>query len=264
MSGISSFFSSFVDSFQAGMKSNAPAPPPAAPAPPPATPPAPPKDQAELSKVSTAPAAAGAPKQVTFGGSVSAEPLPKVANAQEALAQLRQIGFITGSAGREAYHYEKLSGQSADTIRHLQSVFSRDSQGGRDHSTTQFALRVVGATLSRPEERQRFIKTGLLNSKDADTSLDQMSRILRLKPDAEIAKALKNSLGLASEKQTQNFLYKSGFLMADSMEENGPTIHKKNLQHLPPAIVEQLIQNLNKGGILSQNAPIVNALKHLH
>lgn len=267
-SGISGFFSAFIQSYQRTLARQPAAPAPAAAAPPPAatTAPAvtsPAQDQSYLSASATATPSQPTTVRVNLADTEDS-PLPDFRSAAEALQELRQRGFINGPEGRESYQYERLSGQSADSLRQLQLLFQRDSQAGRNHKALQFALRVSGATLRDPAERSRYLKTSLLNSREAEHQLNQMAQVLKLKADPQIAQALQNSLAQASERQTINFLYKTGFLIADGMEENGPSIHKKALQHLPQAIIGQLIQNLNRGGLLNPHAPIVQALKSLH
>lgn len=267
MSGFSDFISSFTRSFRTTVDASPrpaqakPQPPAAAPPPPPAAPP-PPSDQARLSTNATT-QASSAPK-VSLPFSEETGDLSQLKTAQEARQELRQVGFVSGAEGKENLDYQRLGFQTAGSIKHVHGLLTRDSQAGHNNALPLFGLRVAGATLSNPSERQNFIKGTLLsNRKESATYLDQMSRMIKRTDTPAIEKALLNTLAEANAKQTKDFLYEAGFLIADGMEEDGPSINRKAVEHLPKPIVDQMIQNLSKhGGVFNHNAPIINGLKY--
>ncbi len=192
--------------------------------------------------------------------------LGRVKTAQEARQELRQIGFVSGPEGRENLNYQRLGSQTAESVKHVHGLLKRDSQAGHNNELPLFGLRVAGATLSNPAEREKFIKGTLLNSpKESAGYLDQMSRMLKRTQNPTIEKALLNALSQANAKQTKDFLYEAGVLVNDAMEEDGPSVNRKAVEHLPKPIVDQMIQNLSKnGGVFNTNAPIINGLKYRH
>jgi hypothetical protein len=270
---MSGFFTSFTRSFREIW--NAPARPTKAPATstptettqksaptPTARPPAPPKDQTHFSSTSTMRSASAAPICMPF--SEQEHDLAHVSTAQEARQELRQMGFINGPEGQESINYSRLSSQSSETLKKLHTLFSRDNQTGRNNELILFGLRVAGSTLDKPAERESFINSTILNNKSAGAYMSQMSLMMKRKPSPVLESALSNNLSLANTKQTKDFLYQSGFLFADGMEENGTDIDKKALAHLPKPIIKQLIDNLSEnGGFFNSNAPTINALKYL-
>lgn len=278
MSGFSDFVSSFSRSFRTTVDAT---PRPAQTKPPqtssPSTPStthqsgtegsapqAPPKDQARLSSGATT--QARSTPNVSLPLSEETCDLGRVKTAQEARQELRQTGFISGSEGRENLNYQRLGSQTAESIKHVHGLLKRDSQAGNNNDLQLFGLRVAGASLSNPAEREKFIKGTLLNSpKESAGYLDQMSRMLKRTQNPTIEKALLNALSQANSKQTKDFLYEAGFLMNDAMEEDGPSVNRKALEHLPKPIVDQMIQNLSEnGGVFNSNAPIINGLKYRH
>ncbi|MBT9545384.1 MAG: hypothetical protein IV090_08345 [Candidatus Sericytochromatia bacterium] len=226
--------------------------------------PPPPKDQTHLSSGATTRASSAANVSLPFSEETCN--LSHLKTAQEARQELRQIGFVSGPEGRENLNYQRLGSQTAESVKHVHGLLKRDSQAGHNNELPLFGLRVAGATLSNPAEREKFIKGTLLNSpKESAGYLDQMSRMLKRTQNPTIEKALLNALSQANSKQTKDFLYEAGFLMSDGMEEDGPSINPKAVEHLPKAIVTQMIENLSKnGGVFNSNAPIINGLKYRH
>lgn len=279
MSGFSDFISSFSRSFRTTVDATPrPAQTKSQPAPPPpsasslspskgvegTTPQTPSKDQARLSSGATHQARSAANVSLPFSEETC--DLGHLKTAKEARQELRQTGFVSGPEGRENLNYQRLSSQTAESIKHVHGLLKRDSQAGHNNELPLFGLRVAGATLSNPSEREKFIKGTLLNSpKESAGHLDQMSRMLKRTQNPTIEKALLNALSQANSKQTKDFLFEAGFLVNDGMEEDGPSVNRKALEHLPKPIVDQMIQNLSKnGGVFNSNAPIINGLKYLH
>lgn len=276
MSGFSDFISSFTRSFRTTVDA-APRAAQAKPQPASAPPPAQsgteapaqsgaeaPKDRARLSASATT-QASSSPK-VSLPFSEGSGDLSQLKTAQETRQELRQVGFISGADGQENLNYQRLSTQTAAGIKQAHGLLKRDSQAGHNNDLPLFGLRVAGATLSNPAERDKFIKGTLLNSpKESAGYLDQMSRMLKRTNSPTVEKALLNSLAQANAKQTKDFLYEAGFLINDAMEEDGPSINRKAVEHLPKPIVEQMIENLSQhGGVFNYNAPIINGLKYRH
>lgn len=261
--GISGFFSSSVQGFEKSLKKQSSTAPVTSSVTTSLSADTPVRDQSQISSQLK-----GMPRQAVKSHVNLIEPefipLSDLRSAAEALEALRQRGFINGPAGRETYQYECLSDQKADILKQLHTLFRRDSQAtGSNHDALQFALHITGATLRDPRERSHYLQTNLLNSRDAEHLLNQMVQVLKFTSDPHIAQALQNSLAQASTRQTVNLLYKTGFLKNDGLEENGPSIRTSAIQHLPQPVIDQIIKNLNKGGIFNPHAPIIQALKHL-
>ncbi|MEZ0368629.1 MAG: hypothetical protein ACAI44_06000 [Candidatus Sericytochromatia bacterium] len=181
---------------------------------------------------------------------------------------LRQSGFVHHPAGgEEEYDFNSLSQLSALA---LQTVAKKLPDRA---ASLHFALRIRGATLSDPAQRQAYIRESLLSSEaSAADHLFEMNYFLQYDPEhTTVIQALTESIRLSSEAQILAFLQASGFISPNlNKREGGSLIHEDALKHLPAEQIQLLLLGLGDnpdplswGHYFPSHAVVVKPLRRL-
>lgn len=181
---------------------------------------------------------------------------------------LRQSGFVHYSEdGEEEYDLNSLSQLSALALQTLTKKLPDSAE------TLHFSLRIRGATLSDPAQRQAYICESLLSSEaSAADHLFEMNYFLQSDPEhATVIQALSESLRLSSAAQILAFLQASGFTSPNPNKRVGDMlIHEDVLKHLPAEPIRLLLLGLGDnpdplswGHYFPSHAEVVKPLRRL-